>query len=136
MDDTNLGAGVHTPGELVPYGYLLALLAAKGGADYVGLVTDTNHHDGAISASLDLIDAQLERAEGERRGTVDTEYVEANLTINGADALFVHAPLQENEDGESVKDWAQVLWWLTATDAEREKRKKERQKEFDPSAAF
>ena len=44
------------PTEQVPYGFIIALKAAMRGAKYVAMVTDTNHHAGAMSAALDAID--------------------------------------------------------------------------------
>lgn len=107
MSDVNLTPEAFNPGELVSYGYVLALVAAKGGAEYVGVVTDTNHHDGAMSASLDLIDPRTKTRTWEG---------EPNLSINGATTLFVHAPLSRNEDDDLVKDWAKVLGWLVHGD--------------------
>src|SRR3989338_8860011 len=43
------------PSQHVPYGFVLALRAAQRGAKLVAMVTDTNHHKGAMSAAIDHI---------------------------------------------------------------------------------
>jgi CheY-like chemotaxis protein len=41
-------------GQEMPIGIFLALLAAKNGAQYVAVFTDTGHHDHPISACFDM----------------------------------------------------------------------------------
>lgn len=81
---TALGSGIHPYGEEVPYGFVLALRAALRGAKYVAMVTDTNHHKGAMSAALDYI------------GDGYYHTMAPNFTINGAKCMFVHAPFVED----------------------------------------
>lgn len=74
---TALSIGLHPYDQEVPYGFVLALRAALRGAKYVAMVTDTNHHKGAMSAALDYIDG-------------------ASFTVNGAKCMFVHARFIED----------------------------------------
>ena len=55
MSKKKLAPGIFNPGELVPYGFVVALKAALRGAKFVAMITDTNHHRGAMSAALDLL---------------------------------------------------------------------------------
>lgn len=43
-------------GQLMPYGYSLALYAIQEGAPRVGILTETNHHEHPMSAALDPLD--------------------------------------------------------------------------------
>ncbi len=47
------GEGLHLAGQEMPVGIFLALLAAKNGAKYVALLTDSNHHAHPASACID-----------------------------------------------------------------------------------
>ena len=87
------------PGVEVPYGFVLALRAAQIGAKYIAMLTDTNHHHGAMSASLD----HLEEFGGPE--------VNKPFKINGAKALFLHAPFVKEAAKQQVwkKDWGRVL---------------------------
>lgn len=67
-------------GELVDYGFVIALRAALRGVKYIAVVTDVNHHQDAMSAALDQIEWHTIRA-----------FV-PNFIINGARCMFVHAP--------------------------------------------
>lgn len=73
------------PGEQVPYGFIIALKATLLGAKFVALVTDTNHHKGAMSAALDHLGSAYYR-----------EGFKPNFLINGARVMFVHAPFVED----------------------------------------
>ncbi|MEK7619803.1 MAG: hypothetical protein AAB413_01010 [Patescibacteria group bacterium] len=94
MGDWNTLRDACDPSQQIPYGFVLALRAAQRGAKWVAMVTDTNHHKGAMSAAIDCIG--------------DSYYSgkEADFQINGAKVRFVHAPFCE--DGIS-KDWGRVL---------------------------
>jgi len=81
------------PGEQASYGFVIALKAAAQGAKYVAMVTDTNHHEGAMSAAIDHLSSGY-------YGTYQTRFV-----INGASVVFVHSPFTK----EWAKDWGQVL---------------------------
>ncbi|MDP3774758.1 MAG: hypothetical protein Q8Q85_10890 [Gemmatimonadales bacterium] len=47
--------GLRLVGQEMPIGIFLAILAAKNGAKYVGLLTDSDHHSHPASACLDAI---------------------------------------------------------------------------------
>lgn len=72
-----LNPQAYTSAEM-PYGFPLALLAALRGTKYVAVVTATNHHFHAMSASLDRLSSAYWT--GKQR---------PNFTINGAKAMFV-----------------------------------------------
>ncbi len=80
MSKATLGPGVWNPKEEVPYGFILALRAAKAGAKYVAMVTDTNHHDGAMSAAIDHLGSAYYRGS------------EQPFEVDGAKVLFLHTP--------------------------------------------
>lgn len=71
---------VFNPEEQVPYGLIIALNAASRGAKYVAMVTDTNHHQGAMSAAIDHL------------GSAYYHDGTPSFSVNGAKVLFVHAP--------------------------------------------
>ncbi|MBU1180445.1 hypothetical protein KJ885_05885 [Patescibacteria group bacterium] len=71
MSRKTLRPEAYNYGELVPYGFVLALRAALRGAKFVAVATDTDHHLGAMSASLDHLRDVFE--------------------ISGAKVLFLHA---------------------------------------------
>lgn len=50
-------------GQLVPYGFLIALEAAQRGA-HVGVVTDANHHKDCLSAAFDDLRESFEVGDG------------------------------------------------------------------------
>jgi CheY-like chemotaxis protein len=77
-------------GELVPYGVLLMVEAARQGAKFVGVVTDLSHHDDPFSAAFD-------------------HYSRFQFQIDGANVLMMHARL----DRDGAKDWADALRRLT-----------------------
>lgn len=84
---------VFNPVEQVPYGFVLALMSAHRGAKYVAMVTDTNHHKGAMSAALDELSPSYYAWHH------DSKYVSDNPTvfnINGAKVVFVHTPFVED----------------------------------------
>lgn len=125
MSEDTLAPGVWRRDEQVPYGFVIALRATTRGAKYVAMLTDTNHHQSAMSASLDKLGG--------------TSYYKAgfrpNFEINGAKAMFVHSPFRRVDNttcdkchGEkgskgcykcdasgkaAGKDWGQVLKDLT-----------------------
>src|SRR3989344_8247542 len=53
MSKDKLADGVFKSSEEVPYGFVLSLMAALRGAKFVAMVTDANHHYGAMSAATD-----------------------------------------------------------------------------------
>jgi len=102
----------------VPYGFVLALMAAHRGAKYVAMVTDTNHHEGAMSAALDNLCPSY-------YDDLSAKYVTL-FTIEGAKVVFVHAPFVYRKGSkapfehqmeccsmegcsEEGKDWGRVL---------------------------
>lgn len=76
-------------GELVPYGILLMVEAARQGAKYVAVVTDLSHHDDPFSAAFD-------------------HYSQFPIKIEGAKVMMMHAPMKGG-----AKDWITALDWLT-----------------------
>ncbi len=96
MSRETLAPGVYESDVQVPYGFVLALRACKVGAKYVAMVTDTNHHLGAMSAAIDYL------------GSAYYSGYEPLFDINGAKVLFVHSPFVEQSKPE-LKDWGQVL---------------------------
>ncbi len=79
-------------GELVPYGVLLMIEAARQGAKHVAVVTDLGHHDDPFSAAFD-------------------HYSRFPVIIEGAKVMMLHARL--TADGS--KDWAEALDRLLAS---------------------
>ena len=73
-------------GELVPYGILLMVEAARQGAKHVAVVTDLNHHDDPFSAAFD-------------------HYSHFPVQIEGAKVVMMHAPM----NGDGSKNWAAAL---------------------------
>lgn len=106
MDRDTLAPGVFNHNEQVPYGFVLALRACQAGAKFVAMVTDTNHHKGALSAALDNL------------GSCYYSWFEDLFEINGARSLFIHAPFVEDGD---AKDWGRVLEHLVNGPAKRSK---------------
>lgn len=78
-------------GELVPYGVLLMVEAARQGAKHVAVVTDLNHHDDPFSAAFD-------------------HYSRFPVQIESAKVVMMHAPM-----ADGAKDWAAALEQLTKT---------------------
>jgi CheY-like chemotaxis protein len=91
MSSATLSDTAFRLGELVPYGILLMVEAARQGAKFVAVVTDLNHHSDAFSA-------------------VFNHYSRFPVTIEGAKVMMMHAPM--TADGS--KDWARALDLLTA----------------------
>ena len=92
MSERNLSSRIiFRPDEQVPYGFILALAAAYRGAKYVALVTDINHHYGAMSAALDLLAPEYYDYRNKCMGDREKRFY-----INGARVIFVHAPFVVN----------------------------------------
>ena len=81
MSSKTLAREAFNPREQVPYGFVIALKAALCGAKFVAMVTDTNHHKGAMSAALDRLGSTYYR-----------EGMKPNFVINGAKCMFIHTP--------------------------------------------
>lgn len=74
----------------VPYGFILALRAVMCGAKFVAMVTDSNHHDGPMTAALDLIgEPYYGGYEANNPGELNV------FNVNGAKVVFVHSPFIE-----------------------------------------
>ena len=96
-------------GKEMPVGIFLALAAAARGAKYVGLLTDSSHHDHPASACLDAFHP------------VDGESKPKPFTLNGAKVIlsnnrnwiiggeYDHDPANK---GKRVKNWAALLDYL------------------------
>lgn len=85
MSRQTLAPGVFNPSEQVPYGFILALKATLCGAKFVAMVTDTNHHQGAMSAAIDHLGQAYYR-----------NGFKPNFVVNGAKVMFVHTPFVED----------------------------------------
>lgn len=81
MSRETLAPGIFSPGEQVPYGFVIALRAALRGAKFVAMVTDTNHHEGAMSAAMDHLGHAYYH-----------NGFKPNFVVNGAKVMFVHTP--------------------------------------------
>lgn len=90
MSRQMLHPDAYIEGEQVDYGYVIALRAALCGAKFVAMLTDTNHHKGAMSAALDYL-ATPNYSSG----------LPPNFTINGATCMFVHAPFVEKRENHA-----------------------------------
>jgi len=84
------------PVEQVPYGFVIALKATLCGAKFVAMVTDTNHHKGAMSAALDSLGDSYYR-----------DCFKPNFTINGAKVMFVHAPFVQKVTRDVPCNWCE-----------------------------
>ena len=108
MSQYTLDPRVFNYKEQVAYGFIIALRATLCGAKFVAMVTDTNHHMGAMSAAIDHLSDAYYRKEG----------FQPNFLINGAKVMFVHAPfITDIVAGKEVyerKDWGRVLADLTS----------------------
>lgn len=98
MSAQTISKELYDPEQEVAYGFVLALHAAQKGAKFVAMVTDTNHHRGAMSAALDHIGFPYYPSESLGGFT-------PNFVINGAKVMFIHAPLINDE----IKDWGRIL---------------------------
>jgi len=85
MSSKTLGSQAFKLGELVPYGILLMVEAARRGAKFVAVVTDLNHHADPFSAAFD-------------------HFSHFSVKIENAKVLMMHAPMKG-----SAKDWASAL---------------------------
>ncbi|MBI2889035.1 MAG: hypothetical protein HYY10_03890 [Candidatus Liptonbacteria bacterium] len=104
MSREGAASSTYQRGVEVPYGFVLVLVAARMGAKYIAMVTDTNHHHSAMSASLDHLGSCYYKGD------------EEPFEINGAKCLFLHAPFIE----DAAKDWGRVLRHLiTGSDKEK-----------------
>ena len=92
MSRKTLGPRVYKPDEQVPYGFTIALKATLRGAKFVAMLTDSNHHEGPLSAALD----HLGEAYYPSQGFVP------NFSINGARVMFVHTPFCRDVVGKRV----------------------------------
>ncbi len=93
MSRYSLRPGIYEEGVEVPYGPILALMAANRGAKYVLMVTNTDHHDRPISAALDHI----------KKDTI---------IINGARVLLTHDDNHVHQlaaGNGTGKDWGAIL---------------------------
>ncbi len=85
MSSKTLGEHAFKLGELVPYGLLLMIEAARQGARHVAVVTDLGHHNDPFSAAFD-------------------HYSRFPVTIEGARVMMLHARV--TEEG---KDWSEAM---------------------------
>lgn len=105
MSEYALQPRVFNSSEQVPYGFVIALKATLSGAKFVAMLTDTNHHRGAMSAALDFLVDPSWFGETER----------PIFMINDARVMFIHAPFVNQGYGDQLrKDWGKVLAALIA----------------------
>ncbi len=99
MSKDGLAYGTYKPEEQVPYGLILALQAAYRGAKFVAMLTDTNHHNGAMSKALDLLGpAYYDSSDGDSNVATKVKRFE----INGAKVVFVHTPFTQTVEKGAV----------------------------------
>ena len=79
----------------VPYGFIIALRASMmPSVKFIAMVTDTNHHQGVMSAALDNIsNAYYHKG------------FKPNFVINGKTVMFVHSPFISEEIGLGPCTW-------------------------------
>ncbi len=94
MSSRTLSPDAYRYGEQVPYGFVIALRATLCGAKFVAMVTDTNHHKGAMSAAIDHLGSAYYN-----NGFVP------NFEINGARVMFIHAPFLTEILGKKPCGW-------------------------------
>jgi len=82
--------------DQLPYGFPLALLAAKQNVPYIAIVTDINHHDHPMSACIDNLSSAY---------WSDQSAQSSLYKINNSVLGIFHAPFLEN----GAKDWMRVL---------------------------
>ncbi|MCF7815804.1 MAG: hypothetical protein K9M10_02705 [Candidatus Pacebacteria bacterium] len=80
-----------------PYGLVLALRAAQVGVKYVAMITDTNHHQGAMSNALDMVTGAYWSHGG------------GMFQIGQSKVLFAHAETKANTENVRVKQWHEAL---------------------------
>ncbi len=85
MSPNLLAPGRFKLGELVPYGFLIAIEAARQGAKFVAIATDGGHHAGPLQAAFD-------------------HFSKFPVKIEGAKVVMVHACT-----GNEGKSWSSVL---------------------------
>ena len=91
--------GKSLEGQEMPIGTFLAFLAAKHGAKYIIVFTDSNHHDNPCSAMVDVTSKSY---------PVVFKVEEADVIIvNGGNNRMV-----KNKQGEWVKNWKEALAYL------------------------
>lgn len=95
MSRDKLAPGIFRSQEQVAYGFIIALRAAQCGAKFVAMLTDTNHHQGAMSAALDHLSGPS------YQGCWP-------LQIDGAKVVFVHAPFIKEVVGKKDCTWCKA----------------------------
>ncbi|MDO8515706.1 MAG: response regulator [bacterium] len=105
------GEGMRYVGQEMPIGIFLALLAAKGGAKYVAVFTDSNRHAHPASACVDAFTCSSPSGLSEpKRFIVEKATMILSNTQYWIDRSF-------SDDGStyiSVKNWSKLLDFLLA----------------------
>lgn len=114
----SIGRNEHLVGQEMPVGIFLALLAAKNGAKYVAVFTDSDHHSHPASACFDAFN--------------EREYYPTPFMVEGAKVILSNArswvshfrpedlakamSYEETKNNPSVraKNWRMLLDYLTA----------------------
>lgn len=95
--------GTQYVGQEMPVGIYLAIFAATKDAKYVGLLTDTNHHDHPASACLDLFVSRDD----------DTWMQPKKFTIGSATVCLANSGFGPYSDGKTpTKRWGAFLDYL------------------------
>lgn len=97
-------AGMRLAGTEMPVGIFLALLAAKNGAKYVAVLSDSNHHQHPASACLDAFN--------------EHEVLPTPFVVEGAKVLLTnnfrwcYAEIKTKEGSLTTKSWDKLLNYL------------------------
>lgn len=94
--DTMSPTGMEYIFDQLPYGFPLALLAAKQNVPYIAIVTDINHHDHPMSACIDNLSSAYWSDH-----TAQSSLYKINNSVLG----IFHAPFLQN----GAKDWMKVI---------------------------
>jgi len=94
--DTMSPKGMEYIFDQLPYGFPLALLAAKQNVPYIAIVTDINHHDHPMSACIDNLSSAY---------WSDQSAQSSLYKINNSVVGIFHAPFLAN----GAKDWMKVV---------------------------
>lgn len=128
--NTQGGKGLQYVGVEMPIGWALAIDAALGGAKFVAVVTDMNHHSHPASAMLDRMDNGTFELSGAK--ALFTNHVEM-VGIAGTEHTCTECNGTGKTDGgkyrcykctdgvaysEKGKDWKKILDRLTGTPSE------------------
>lgn len=115
--------GMQLVGQEMPIGIFLALLATRHGAQYVGVLTDTNHHDHPASACLDMFHTGNMNIDGTKVVLVNSGFIGHYAPDNMADDFETMEPYfdeakqgwrchQAPDNAIYAKNWRTLLRYL------------------------